>query len=100
MTSDAATAGGVGATAMGTGFAPAQPGIAAATLSLPTAGGAIRGIGEKFAANPATGTGSMSVPIADQPGSVRFRPAARAELRLRQLATGRSASVGRCRCRR
>lgn len=74
MTSDAATAGGVGATAMGTGFAPAQPGIAAATLSLPTAGGAIRGIGEKFAANPANGTGSMSVPIPTSPGRSGFGP--------------------------
>ena len=32
------------------------------TLTLPKGGGAIRGIGEKFAANPVTGTGSMSVP--------------------------------------
>ena len=32
------------------------------SLSLPKGGGAIRGIGEKFAANPVTGTGSMSVP--------------------------------------
>ena len=37
------------------------------TLSLPKGGGAIRGIGEKFAANPVTGTGSMSVPIAASP---------------------------------
>lgn len=34
------------------------------TLSLPKGGGAIRGIGEKFSTNPATGTGSLSVPIA------------------------------------
>src|ERR671936_146976 len=38
------------------------------TISLPKGGGAIRGIGEKFAANPVTGTGSMSVPIATSPG--------------------------------
>jgi len=31
------------------------------TLSLPKGGGAIQGIGEKFAANPVTGTGSMTV---------------------------------------
>ena len=37
-------------------------------MSLPKGGGAIRGIGEKFAANPVTGTGSMSVPIATSPG--------------------------------
>jgi hypothetical protein len=28
---------------------------------LPKGGGAIRGIGEKFSANPVTGTGSVSV---------------------------------------
>lgn len=33
------------------------------SISLPKRGGAIRGIGEKFAANPVTGTGSLSVPI-------------------------------------
>jgi hypothetical protein len=32
-------------------------------LSLPKGGGAIRGIGETFSTNPATGTGSLSVPI-------------------------------------
>lgn len=37
-------------------------------MSLPKGGGAIRGIGEKFAANPVTGTGSMSVPLATSPG--------------------------------
>ena len=36
----------------------------APSISLPKGGGAIRGMGEKFAANPVTGTGSMSVPIA------------------------------------
>ena len=34
-------------------------------ISLPKGGGAIRGMGEKFAANPVTGTGSMAVPIAE-----------------------------------
>jgi hypothetical protein len=33
-------------------------------VSLPKGGGSIRGIGEKFAANPVTGTGSMTVPPA------------------------------------
>ena len=38
---------------------PAQsPAGSAPSLSLPKGGGAIRGIGEKFAANPVTGTGS------------------------------------------
>src|SRR5438093_10170755 len=44
------------------------------SLSLPKGGGAIRGIGEKFAANPVTGTGSMSVPIATSPGRSGFGP--------------------------
>ena len=44
----------------------------APSISLPKGGGAIRGIGEKFAANPVTGTGSMSVPIATSPGRSGF----------------------------
>src|SRR5262245_47831860 len=44
------------------------------TLSLPKGGGAIRGMGEKFAANPVTGTGSMTVPIATSPGRSGFGP--------------------------
>lgn len=43
-------------------------------ISLPKGGGAIRGIGEKFAANPVTGTGSMTVPIATSPGRSGFGP--------------------------
>lgn len=43
-------------------------------ISLPKGGGAIRGIGEKFAANPVTGTGSMSIPIATSPGRSGFGP--------------------------
>src|SRR2546427_2297320 len=48
--------------------------VAAPTLSLPKGGGAIRGIGEKFGANPVTGTGSMTVPIATSPGRSGFGP--------------------------
>ncbi len=44
------------------------------SISLPKGGGAIRGIGEKFAANPVTGTGSMTVPIAVSPGRSGFGP--------------------------
>jgi RHS repeat-associated protein len=44
------------------------------SLTLPKGGGAIRGIGEKFAANPVTGTGSLSVPIATSPGRSGFGP--------------------------
>src|SRR5206468_11573560 len=44
-------------------------------LSLPKGGGAIRGIGEKFAANPVTGTGSLSIPLPLSPGRSGFTPA-------------------------
>src|SRR5258708_7887859 len=44
------------------------------SISLPKGGGAIRGIGEKFSANPVTGTGSMTVPIATSPGRSGFGP--------------------------
>lgn len=44
------------------------------SISLPKGGGAIRGIGEKFTANPVTGTGSMTVPIIASPGRGGFRP--------------------------
>ena len=43
-------------------------------LSLPKGGGAIRGIGEKFAANPVMGTGSMTVPLVTSPGRSGFGP--------------------------
>jgi len=48
--------------------------LSAPSLSLPKGGGAIRGIGEKFAANPVTGTGSMTVPLAVSPGRSGFSP--------------------------
>lgn len=48
--------------------------ISPPSISLPKGGGAIRGIGEKFAANPVTGTGSMTVPIATSPGRSGFGP--------------------------
>jgi RHS repeat-associated protein len=44
------------------------------SISLPKGGGAIRGIGEKFAANPVTGTGSMTIPIPTSPGRSGFGP--------------------------
>jgi hypothetical protein len=47
--------------------APAPP-----SISLPKGGGAIRGMDEKFAANPVTGSGSMAVPIATSPGRSGF----------------------------
>ncbi len=45
-----------------------------APLTLPKGGGAIRGIGEKFQANPATGTASFSVPLAMAEGRAGFTP--------------------------
>jgi Salmonella virulence plasmid 65kDa B protein len=44
------------------------------SLSLPKGGGAIRGIGEKFAANPVNGTGSLNVPLFTSPGRSGFGP--------------------------
>ncbi|MDJ0675856.1 MAG: SpvB/TcaC N-terminal domain-containing protein [Calothrix sp. MO_167.B42] len=41
-------------------------------VSLPKGDGAIKGMGEKFAANPVTGTASMSVPIATSLGRSGF----------------------------
>src|SRR5215213_5953333 len=43
-------------------------------ISLPKGGGAIRGIGEKFGANPVTGTASVSIPIFTSPGRSGFGP--------------------------
>jgi RHS repeat-associated protein len=48
--------------------------FSAPQINLPKGGGAIRGIGEKFAANAATGTGSFSVPIALSAGRSGFGP--------------------------
>jgi RHS repeat-associated protein len=48
--------------------------VSAPAISLPKGGGAISGIGEKFGANPVTGTGSMTVPIATSPGRSGFGP--------------------------
>ena len=48
--------------------------VSAPSITLPKGGGAISGIGEKFAANPVTGTGSMTVPIFTSPGRSGFGP--------------------------
>jgi RHS repeat-associated protein len=48
--------------------------VRAPALSLPKGGGAIRGLGEKFAANLITGTGTVSVPIATSEGRGGFGP--------------------------
>jgi RHS repeat-associated protein len=49
--------------------APAAP-----SIRLPTGGGAVRGIGEKFAANPVLGSGSLTIPLATSPGRSGFGP--------------------------
>jgi Salmonella virulence plasmid 65kDa B protein len=48
--------------------------VNAPSITLPKGGGAISGIGEKFAANPVTGTGSMTVPLFTSPGRSGFGP--------------------------
>jgi len=47
----------------------------APAISLPKGGGAIRGIDEKFAANPVTGAGSLTVPIPTSKSRSGFGPA-------------------------
>lgn len=46
----------------------------APAVALPKGGGAIRGIGETFAADPMKGTAALSVPIAVSPGRSSFGP--------------------------
>src|ERR1022692_3808837 len=46
----------------------------APAINLPKGGGAIRGIDEKFAANPVTGAGALTVPIATSKGRTGFAP--------------------------
>jgi RHS repeat-associated protein len=49
-------------------------GSIAPPIALPKGGGAIRGIGDKFAANPVSGSGSVSVPIALSANRSGFTP--------------------------
>ncbi len=49
-------------------------GLSPPSISLPKGGGALRGVGEKFSANPVSGTGSLSVPLATSPGRAGFGP--------------------------
>jgi RHS repeat-associated protein len=55
-------------------IAPDKHGPLAPALALPKGGGAISGLGEKFATNPVTGTGSLTVPLALSPGRAGFGP--------------------------
>ena len=56
-------------TAAGLGAAGNLPAI-----SVPKGGGAIRGSGETFAANPVTGSGTMTLPLPLSPGRTGFTP--------------------------
>ena len=56
------------------GPSPENDAVRAPTITLPKDGRAIRGIGETFAANPVTGTGIASVPIAIRSGRSGFGP--------------------------
>lgn len=51
-----------------------QPNPLVPSLTLPKGGGAIQGLGEKFAANPLTGAPSLTVPIFTSPGRSGFGP--------------------------
>jgi RHS repeat-associated protein len=56
------------------GGKPESSPFVAPQISLPKGGGAIRGIGEKFQANAATGTGKLTVPLAVSEGRSGFGP--------------------------
>ena len=73
-TSPAASSGGGDSSSGGDGGGGGERPSLLPSVSVPKGGGAIRGIGEKFAANPVTGTGSFSVPIAVSPGRGGFAP--------------------------
>ena len=49
---------------------PADP----PAVTVPRGGGAVRGIGEKFSANPATGSAGLTIPLPLSPGRAGFTP--------------------------
>jgi hypothetical protein len=51
-----------------------QSGVSSQVISLPKGGGALHGIGEKFAPDLHTGTGNFTVPIALPSGRNGFQP--------------------------
>ena len=63
------SAGNAGTSRISNGASPQIP-----SITLPRGGGAIRGVGEKFAANPVTGTGGLAIPIYTSPGRSEFGP--------------------------
>jgi len=62
----------------------------APTISLPKGGGAIRGIDEKFAANPVTGAAALTLPIPISKGRAGFGP----QLNLSYDSSGGNGSFG------
>ncbi|MEU7825751.1 SpvB/TcaC N-terminal domain-containing protein [Catellatospora sp. NPDC049133] len=58
----------------GAGPSGGEGAVGLPTINLPQGGGAVRGLGEKFAANPVTGTGSLSVPLHLSKGRAGFGP--------------------------
>lgn len=66
--------GDAGAERQGATTSGAQQPSSVPSISLPTGGGAIRGIGETFGSNPVTSTGSMTVPIPTSHGRAGFGP--------------------------
>src|SRR6516165_2811991 len=51
-----------------------KSGTSSQIISLPSGGGALHGIGEKFSPDLHTGTGNFTVPIALPPGRNGFQP--------------------------
>jgi RHS repeat-associated protein len=51
-----------------------KSGTSPQVISLPTGGGAVQGVGEKFSPNLHTGTGTITIPIALPPGRNGFQP--------------------------
>src|SRR5262245_37625178 len=56
------------------GEAPKVPAGPLPSITLPKGGGAIRGMGEKFNVSAATGTGTLTLPLAVSPGRAGFGP--------------------------
>ncbi len=64
-----------GGGAPGAAWQPAEGGPPPApSVTLPKGGGAIRDIGEKFTVSAATGTASLTIPVATTPGRAGFGP--------------------------
>lgn len=63
-----------GESAQGTGDGAGDAGLRLPQIEVPKGGGAIRATAEAFSANPATGAGSLSIPIGLSPGRGGFGP--------------------------